>query len=361
MVGDKIDTEAPHYAPVLFGCAGLELSRSEKDFFKSTQPAGFILFKRNIDTPEQVIGLIEGLREATGRDDLLVFTDQEGGRVQRFNAPHWPKYLPFQTIAGLYSQDPAAAKTLVAAHVRRMALDLVRLNITGNCIPVLDIPVDGADPIIGDRALGFDADTVATLGQVAVDAALQAGILPVIKHIPGHGRAMVDSHLALPQVDEPLDVLKARDFSPFQRVKDAPFAMTAHIVYSAIDSELPATLSPTVVQEIIRTHIGYKGLLMTDDLSMKALSGTLQHIGLQALSAGCDLLLHCNGDMAEMKAVMAGINAYPSADAISARVTKQIVGALEGISSAALEVENEADDIISHYKLLMDAHGLAAN
>ncbi|MGL4323237.1 MAG: beta-N-acetylhexosaminidase [Beijerinckiaceae bacterium] len=287
----------------IFGCSGHALSKSERAFFRDMNPWGFILFKRNIDTPDQVRKLVDALRACTGRDDAPVLIDQEGGRVQRLGPPHWPKYPPGKSYGGFYKSDPVKGRELTRLGARLMAHDLRALGITVDCVPVLDVPVPGAHDIIGDRAYGLDASTVAILGRAASEGLLAGGVLPVIKHIPGHGRAGADSHEHLPVVDVSRSMLEKQDFVPFRHLADMPLAMTAHVVYAAIDSHAPATTSKTMIREIIRGHIGFKGLLMSDDLSMKALSGTFGERTRSSLKAGCDVVLHCNGDMAEMKAI----------------------------------------------------------
>ena len=243
------------------------------------------------------------LRACTGRDDAPVLIDQEGGRVQRLGPPHWPKYPPGKSYGGLYKADPVRGRELTRLGARLMAHDLRALGISVDCVPVLDVPVPGAHDIIGDRAYGLDARTVAILGRAASEGLLAGGVLPVIKHIPGHGRAGADSHEHLPVVDVSRDTLEKQDFIPFRHLADMPLAMTAHVVYAAIDSHAPATTSKTIIRDVIRGHIGFKGLLMSDDLSMKALSGTFGERTRSSLKAGCDVVLHCNGDMAEMKAI----------------------------------------------------------
>ena len=291
-------SEAP--GAVIFGCAGATLSDSERRFFRDADPVGFILFQRNCETPEQVRALVEALRDTVGRADALVLIDQEGGRVQRLKPPHWRRYPAPAKLAALPGERALEAVRLGA---RLIADDLARLGITVDCLPVLDIPVSGADPIIGDRAYGNAPEGVARLGRAVCDGLLAGGVLPVIKHIPGHGRALVDSHLALPRVEAPLELLEATDFAPFRALADMPLAMTAHIVYTALDAEHPATLSREVIGQVIRAGIGFDGLLLSDDLSMRALGGSFAERTRAALEAGCDVVLHCNGDRAEMTAI----------------------------------------------------------
>jgi beta-N-acetylhexosaminidase len=287
---------------VILGCAGPELSTAERDFFRAADPLGFILFQRNCAAPDQVRALIAALRDTVGRGDAPVLIDQEGGRVARLKPPHWPAYPAPAAIAALGGDKALEA---AGASARLIADDLGRLGITVDCVPVLDMPVAGADAVIGDRAWGRSPAAVVALGRAVCDSMLAGGVLPVIKHMPGHGRATVDSHRALPVVKEPRETLEASDFAPFRALADMPWGMTAHIVYAAIDDVRPGTLSPTVIEQAIRRSIGFDGVLVSDDLSMGALGGGLGGRAAAALAAGCDLALHCNGDMKEMKAVVA--------------------------------------------------------
>jgi beta-N-acetylhexosaminidase len=282
---------------VVFGCAGAALTPSERDFFRDADPLGFILFQRNCDNPDQLRRLVADLRAAIGRADAPVLIDQEGGRVARLKPPHWQAYPAPAAIAAL---GGAAAKEAAWLGARLIADDLAALGITVDCVPVLDIPVRGADAVIGDRALGDEPAIVATLGRAVCEGMLAGGVLPIIKHIPGHGRATVDSHHALPRVDAPRKTLELSDFAPFRALADMPWAMTAHIVYGDIDARAPATLSRTVIEQVIRRGIGFDGVLVSDDLSMRALGGSFADRATGALAAGCDIVLHCNGDMKEM-------------------------------------------------------------
>lgn len=281
------------------------VSAEERRFFAEADPFGFILFARNIESPDQVRGLTAALRDAVGRDAPILI-DQEGGRVRRLRPPTWRDAPAMRPFGDLYARDPEAAERALRLNTLLMAAELRGLGVDVDCAPVLDVPVAGAHDIIGDRAFSLDPVVVARLGRVVADAFLEGGVYPVIKHIPGHGRALADSHFDLPVVDAALADLRDRDFVPFKALADAPFAMTAHIVYTALDAARPATTSPVLVADIIRGELGFSGLLMTDDLSMKALAGRFEDRAWASLEAGCDLLLHCNGDMAEMRAVMAG-------------------------------------------------------
>jgi beta-N-acetylhexosaminidase len=291
-------------AACIFGCAGLSLSVEEAAFFRDVRPWGFILFKRNIETPDQVRALVEALRQTVDRPDAPVLIDQEGGRVQRFGPPHWPKYPTGRAYANLAANDPLTGRAVARLGARLIAEDLRRLGINVDCAPVLDTPVKGAHDIIGDRAYGETLESIAALGRAFAEGLIAGGVLPVIKHIPGHGRATADSHFDLPVVDEPIEALEA-DFAPFRILSDMPMAMTAHVVYSAIDPKRPATTSKDVLK-LIREDLGFGGLIMSDDLSMKALKGDFKSRARRSLKAGCDVVLHCNGDMAEMQAVAAG-------------------------------------------------------
>jgi beta-N-acetylhexosaminidase len=299
MSGASLSVELLPRAVVL-GCSGESLTAFEREFFAAADPVGFCLFRRNCTSPDQVSDLVRALRDTVGRDDAPVLIDQEGGRVARLRPPHWRLYPSAARVASL--PDPLAeeAARLVG---RMIADDLRRLGITVNCSPVLDLPVAGADPVIGDRAYGSEPGRVARLARAVCKGLLDGAVLPVIKHIPGHGRAIVDSHLACPVVDTGQAELSRTDFRPFRDLADMPWAMTAHIVYTAIDAAAPATLSPRMVKEIIRGEIGFEGVLVSDDLSMGALGGGLGERARRALAAGCDLALHCNGDPREMEVV----------------------------------------------------------
>jgi beta-N-acetylhexosaminidase len=281
----------------IFGCAGERLIEAERAFFKASDPLGFILFRRNCIAPAQVVRLVTDLRDAVGRADAPILVDQEGGRVARLGPPHWPAYPSPRRIAALGGEAAAAAAFSVA---RLIAHDLVQLGISIDCFPLLDLWFADSDPVIGDRAWSDDPATVSRLSRAACDGLLEGQILPVIKHIPGHGRAAVDSHHRLPRVTTSRAELDQSDFLPFHALRGMPWAMTAHVVYEAVDRDLPATLSPRVIGEVIRGSIGFTGVLISDDLSMGALSGSIGARAEAALAAGCDLVLHCNGNMGEM-------------------------------------------------------------
>lgn len=290
----------------IFGCAGHRLTADERAFFRDARPWGFILFKRNIEAPDQVRALVEELRATIGLAEAPVLIDQEGGRVQRLGPPHWRRYPPGRAYGELAANDPLARRELTRLGARLLAHDLAALGINVDCLPVLDVPEPGAHDVIGDRAYADTPDEVAALGRAAAEGLIAGGVLPVIKHIPGHGRAHADSHKALPVVEASFADLEARDFAPFKVLSDMPMAMTAHVIYTAIDRHRPATTSRAVLSRVVRRTIGFDGLLMSDDLSMKALSGDFVERSRAALAAGCDVVLHCNGDMTEMKAVAEG-------------------------------------------------------
>ncbi len=286
----------------IFGCRELYLVDQERRFFTDTDPVGFILFGRNCDTPDQVRALVEDLRDSVGRADAPVLIDQEGGRVQRLKPPHWRDAPAASRFADLATVDLDRALAAVRLNARLIAAELADLGITVDCTPVLDVPQAGADPIIGDRAYGDDPATIAALASAVCEGLLDGGVLPVIKHIPGHGRADVDSHLALPVVSADKAELEISDFAPFAALAHMPWAMTAHVVYTQIDGENPATTSAKVI-DVIRREIGFTGILLSDDISMRALNGGMARRTQDALAAGCDIVLHCNGKMDEMTEV----------------------------------------------------------
>ena len=282
------------------GCAGLELSQQEAAFFAASRPWGFILFKRNVEDRKQVLALTTALRTCVGWH-APVLIDQEGGRVQRMRAPNWPAYPSGRWFGQV--NDPLRRTALARLSSRLMAHDLREVGVDVDCLPVLDVPVTGAHDVIGDRAYAFEPDEVARIGRAVAEGLLAGGVLPVIKHMPGHGRAQADSHHALPHVAASLDELRTHDFRPFRHLADMPMAMTAHVVFEAIDASGPATTSRKVFRRIVRGELAYDGLVMTDDLSMKALSGSFAERAKAAYAAGCDMVLHCNGVMDEMMKV----------------------------------------------------------
>jgi beta-N-acetylhexosaminidase len=287
------------------GVSGLELTAEEREFIRSMRPWGFILFKRNIETPTQVITLVRELRAAIGNPDAPVLIDQEGGRVQRLGPPHWPVYPPGAVFAALYDIDPALGLSAARLSARLIAADLTEAGVTVDCLPLADVPVPGADAVIGNRAYGTEPVKVAAIARAVTEGLEQGGILPVLKHIPGHGRATADTHFRLPQVDTPEAELERTDFAAFQPLADLPIAMTAHVVFSALDPAHPATTSATIIEQVIRGVIGFQGLLMSDDVSMNALAGSIAERTRSIFAAGCDMVLHCNGKLDEMREVAA--------------------------------------------------------
>lgn len=288
----------------IFGCEGLELTADERAFFRDANPWGFILFQRNCGSPDQLRKLTTSLRDAVGRANAPILIDQEGGRVQRLRG-QWRARPAAASFGAISRQNPVAARDLAYDNARVMAEELRDLGINVDCVPCVDVPVEGSHDIIGDRAFARDPWVVAALGQAVIDGMLDGGVLPVIKHIPGHGRARADSHLELPVVDTPRSELERTDFAPFRALAHAPLGMSAHVVYSDIDAAAPATASKRVVDEVIRGFIGFDGALMTDDLTMKALKGSLADRARAAIAAGCDLVLHCKGSIADMREVAA--------------------------------------------------------
>jgi beta-N-acetylhexosaminidase len=288
------------------GICGPELNADERAFIEAERPWGFILFRRNIETPEQLASLVDELKKCAGRsDDVPILIDQEGGRVQRLGPPHWPSYPPGALFGRLYDLDPALGLSAARLSARLIAADLGELGINVDCLPLADVPIAGADAVIGDRAYGTEPGKVAAIARAVTEGLEKGGILPVLKHIPGHGRANADSHLRLPTVDTPLKDLETTDFAAFQPLADLPMAMTAHVVFSALDPVHPATTSATIINQVIRGVIGFQGLLMSDDVSMNALSGSIAERTRAAFLAGCDMVLHCNGNFAEMREVAA--------------------------------------------------------
>lgn len=325
------------------GCSGHRLTEEERRFFDDERPWGYILFARNIADAAQLRDLVAELKSLGGRKTTPIFIDQEGGRVQRLRPPLSPSYPPADRIGRLHAVDPKAGERAAWIVGRLIGADLAGFGINADCLPCLDVPVAGAHSVIGDRAYSPDPEVVATLGRAAADGLAQAGVLPVMKHIPGHGRGNADSHLDLPVVDTPRADLEATDFLPFAALRTVACAMTAHILYSAIDPTRPATLSPIVISEIIRGVIGFDGLLMSDDISMKALRGDLAELSRKAVGAGCDVVLHCNGDLAEMRKVAAAVPPLAADAERRAVAAEDVIGAATSpIEEPALRAEFEA-------------------
>ncbi|EJF81883.1 beta-N-acetylhexosaminidase [Bartonella doshiae] len=293
---------------MITGISDFFLKDKEKAFIVEHKPWAFILFARNIGTADDVKALTESLREVSGRDDLFIFIDQEGGRVQRLLPPLVPHYPAAAVLGKLYKKDQDKGVRAAWIMSRLHAFDLMKFGINANCLPILDIFVGGAHDVIGTRAYASEVQAVTALGSAAAQGLLDGGVLPVMKHIPGHGRSLSDTHFELARVDASLNILEAYDFMPFKNLANLPAAMTAHIVYEAIDDQFPATLSKKVIENVIRRKIGFDGLLMSDDVSMKALSGSMfsknfSDLARKIFAAGCDIILHCNGNLEEMYAI----------------------------------------------------------
>jgi beta-N-acetylhexosaminidase len=312
------------------GLSGLTLTADERAFLREARPWGLILFKRNIQDKTQVTDLIKEVLEELGAD-APVLVDQEGGRVQRLGPPHWPAYPAGAAYGRLYDRDAGAGLTAARLGARLIAADLAQLGINVDCLPLADVPVSGADRVIGDRAYGETPAKVAAIAAAIAEGLAAGGVLPVLKHIPGHGRANADSHEKLPVVHAPRATLEASDFAAFRPLKKLPLAMTAHVVFTAIDPVLPATTSATMIGEVIRGLIGFDGILMSDDISMGALSGSIAERTRAAIAAGIDVVLHCNGKLDEMQAVaaaapeLAGDASRRAAAALAARKPAQAI------------------------------------
>jgi beta-N-acetylhexosaminidase len=285
------------------GISGRELNTAEREFIRAQRPWGFILFKRNIETPAQIACLVGELRETIADPVAPILIDQEGGRVQRFGPPHWPVYPAGAVFGRLYDIDRALGLSAARLSARLIAADLVDLGVNVDCLPLADVPVAGANAVIGERAYGTEPDKVAAIARSVTEGLEQGGVLPVLKHIPGHGRATADTHFRLPVVDASKSELERTDFAAFQPLADLPMAMTAHVVFSALDPAHPATTSATMIHQVIRGVIGFQGLLMSDDVSMNALAGSIADRTRAILAAGCDMVLHCNGKLDEMREV----------------------------------------------------------
>ena len=336
------------------GLAGTTITPDERAFLREREPWGFIIFTRNIDTPAQVRRLTASVRDAVGRD-APVLVDQEGGRVQRLGPPHWPTYPPGAAYGRLYNRNAADGIRAAYLGARLIAADLAAVGVDVDCLPIADVPVAGADSVIGDRAYGESAEKVALLARAVADGLVAGGVLPVLKHIPGHGRATADSHGALPIVETDRETLRTTDFAAFRPLCDLPLGMTAHIVYTAIDPIAPATTSVTLVRDVIRDWLGFRGLLMSDDISMGALSGSIEARSRAAIAAGCDVVLHCNGELDEMRAVASAVpvltgEAAARADAALARrgrVVKDDPAALRAEWAALIDTGASARRAIS--------------
>jgi len=309
------------------GVSTTALTGEERVFLREAEPFGLIVFKRNVETPDQLAALVASFRDTIGRD-APVLVDQEGGRVQRLGPPHWPRYPEGAQYGRLWERDRALGVEAARMGARLIADDLAALGIDVNCLPLADVPTGGADPVIGDRAYGESAEKVAELAGAIAAGLVDGGVLPVLKHLPGHGRGTADSHHDLPIVTADRATLDAVDFAAFRPLAALPLGMTAHVVFSAFDPVAPATTSVTMIQEVIRDSIGFEGLLMSDDISMGALSGSLAERSGAAIAAGCDVVLHCNGNMDEMRAVAGAV--------------PLLAGKAEGRAAAALAARRKA-------------------
>lgn len=312
----------------IFGIAGLELSAEERAFFRESEPAGYILFGRNFADRKQTRALTDALRELHGRDDLPILIDQEGGRVQRMKPPVWPQFPAGQRFADLYQLSPLSAIEAARLNAEAIGVSLAEAGITVDCLPLLDVRQDGAHDVIGDRALGDNPMQVAALGRAVLDGLKRAGVGGIVKHIPGHGRASVDSHKSLPVVDASAEELES-DIAPFLKLAHTPMAMTAHIVFKAWDAERPATMSSKVIEEIIRGKIGFDGLLFSDDLDMEALEGSVPERAEAAVRAGCDLALNCWAKMDDMIGIAQRLGS------IGAETRRRLDTAMAGVSLSA--------------------------
>jgi len=309
----------------IYGLDGLALTADERGFFRDADAAGFILFKRNCETRDQLLRLTDSLREIGGRDDVPILIDQEGGRVARMRPPEWPAFPAAERFATLYRTAPSSAIEAVRSNARALALMLRSVGVNVNALPLLDVRQEGASDIIGDRALGSEPMQVAALGRAVLDGMASAGVVGIVKHMPGHGRALVDSHKELPVVHASADELEI-DLEPFERLSAAPMGMTAHVVYTAWDPDYPASMSPIVIRDIIRERIGFDGFLMSDDIGMEALQGDFASRAAGVVAAGCDVALHCSGKMDEMVAVASAVPALSSEG--EARLARAMAGTL---------------------------------
>lgn len=329
---------------VFFGIAGTALSAEERLFFEHVRPAGFILFARNVESPDQVRALCADLMALCTMSPAPILIDQEGGRVARLRPPHWLAHPPAGVFGALYDDDKAAGLKAAHAHGAAIGAELRALGITVDCLPVLDVLFEETHDVIGDRSFSADPNAVAQLGAAVADGLLNAGVVPVIKHIPGHGRARADSHLDLPIVTARPADLATVDFHPFMAMNAAPVAMTAHILYPELDPDHCATHSARIIEHVIRGQIGFDGLLMSDDLSMKALGGSLKERAEKALAAGCDIALHCNGDMAEMQSVAEG--SKPLTPEALERLERAMAHAVRGIDADAAVLADNRNDLL---------------
>ena len=326
----------------IYGPEGLELTGEERRFFKDADPAGFILFRRNCEDPQQLLRLTNSLREVSGRPEVPILIDQEGGRVARMRPPAWPAFPPAERFANLYRAAPSSAIEAVRSNSRALGLMLRSCGINVDALPLLDVRQEGATDIIGDRALGSEPMQVAGLGRAVLDGLGSAAVVGIIKHMPGHGRALVDSHKELPVVTASAEQMES-DLEPFERLAWAPMGMTAHVVYTAWDPERPASMSPTIIRDIIRGRIGFDGWLMSDDIGMEALQGDFSSRAAGVVAAGCDAALHCSGKMDEMVTVAKAVPAMsPEGEARLARAMAMTMIEPEGPDFAEAIAKRDA-------------------
>jgi len=331
----------------IYGIEGLALTDDERRLFRDCDPAGFILFKRNCETRAQLLRLTDSLRELSGRGDVPILIDQEGGRVARMRPPEWPAFPAAERFAQLYQAAPSSAIEAARSNARALGLMLREVGVNVDALPLLDVRQEGASDIIGDRALGSEPMQVAALGRAVLDGMASAGVVGIIKHIPGHGRALVDSHKELPVVTasaEELDV----DLEPFERLSSAPMGMMAHVVYMAWDPDHPASMSPTVIRNIVRERIAFDGFLMSDDIGMEALQGDFAARSAGVVAAGCDVALHCSGKMDEMVAIASAV------PALSAEGEARLARAMAGTRVEAEDLDF-AQEIAKRDQLLAQA------
>jgi beta-N-acetylhexosaminidase len=329
----------------IYGLAGEALTPDERDFFRESDPMGYCLFWRNCASPGQLRALTDSLRELHGRDDLPILIDQEGGRVARMRPPNWPGFPAAGKFGELYRIVPASAIEAARVNAQAIALMLKEAGINVNCLPVLDVRQQGADAIVADRAFGFEPMQVAALGRAVLEGMAAAGVVGVVKHMPGHGRSPVDSHKVRPVVDASEEELEI-DLEPFATLSDAAMGMICHIVYTAWDAQCPASLSPIVTGDIIRRRIGFDGLLISDDLCMHALSGSFAGRASGVLDAGCDVALHCSGDMAEMVDLASGVR--PMTERAMERLERAMASVAGAESGASFEeLAAKRDELIA--------------
>jgi len=323
--------------PAIFGISGASLTAQERDFFREADPAGYILFGRNCENPDQLRALTDALREIHGRDRLFICIDQEGGRVARLRPPHWAGFPPGEVFDHLYDIAPATAIEAARANAEALGIELAQAGITVDCHPPLDVRQPGAHDVIGDRALGHEPMRVAALGRAIIDGLARAGVAGCIKHIPGHGRSNTDTHKEMPTITASKEELEV-DIAPFKSLADAPIAMTGHLLFTAWDKDNPATFSNVVIEQIIRQKIGFDGLLLTDDIDMEALSGTVPERAERAIAAGCDLVLNCWAKMDDMAEITRRL------PAITHRANVRLEHALAGTRVAGTRAEAVSDD-----------------